>query len=292
MTEVNCITKKCSRCCEIKDISNFIKDKRLKSGYGAMCLACFNIGACKRAEKYRRKIGIEKTKDGSKNCASCGNSFLLTGSHQKLCVECKTIKRKENDKKIQSDKRARQGKRKIGSCARCSECLNNYIVTHPMQKYCSGCRNIVKIRYSNEASKKYRKENKQHVLLLQKNYYYNVQKNDNMFLFKRRVKCLIRTALRKKKVRKFVACEEILGCSYEKFRSYIESQFCEGMSWENRSEWHIDHIIPLASAKTEEDVIRLNHYTNLQPLWALDNILKSDKLDHPLCFTNKINSIR
>ena len=46
------------------------------------------------------------------------------------------------------------------------------------------------------------------------------------------------------------------------------------MTWENRSEWHVDHIIPLATAKTEEDVYRLNHYTNLQPLWAHENIRK------------------
>ena len=50
------------------------------------------------------------------------------------------------------------------------------------------------------------------------------------------------------------------------------------MTWENRSEWEIDHIIPLASATTEEDVIRLNHYTNLRPLWTIDNQSKRDKM--------------
>ena len=51
------------------------------------------------------------------------------------------------------------------------------------------------------------------------------------------------------------------------------------MSWENMGKWHIDHIIPLSTAITEEDVIRLCHYTNLQPLWAEDNLKKSNKLD-------------
>ena len=49
------------------------------------------------------------------------------------------------------------------------------------------------------------------------------------------------------------------------------------MTWNNRSEWHIDHIIPLSSAKTEEELYKLFHYTNLQPLWAKDNLIKGKK---------------
>ena len=49
------------------------------------------------------------------------------------------------------------------------------------------------------------------------------------------------------------------------------------MNWENRGLWHIDHIIPLATAKTEDEIIRLNHYTNLQPLWAIDNLKKGTR---------------
>jgi hypothetical protein len=49
------------------------------------------------------------------------------------------------------------------------------------------------------------------------------------------------------------------------------------MTWSNMGEWHIDHIKPLATAKTEKDVYELNHYTNLQPLWAKDNLSKGAK---------------
>ena len=63
-------------------------------------------------------------------------------------------------------------------------------------------------------------------------------------------------------------------------KDHLEKQFTSGMNWNNNTlhGWHVDHIIPLSSAKTLDDVERLCHYTNLQPLWAKDNILKSDKI--------------
>ena len=71
---------------------------------------------------------------------------------------------------------------------------------------------------------------------------------------------------------------EMLGCTPEELRDHLQSQFTEGMTLENHGEWHIDHIIPLASANTEEEIVKLCHYTNLQPLWAEDNLSKSDKI--------------
>ena len=50
------------------------------------------------------------------------------------------------------------------------------------------------------------------------------------------------------------------------------------MSWDNRIEWHLDHIIPISLATTEEEIIKLNHYTNFQPLWAEENIRKGNKV--------------
>ena len=71
----------------------------------------------------------------------------------------------------------------------------------------------------------------------------------------------------------------MIGCSWEELVAHLESLFLEGMTWDNRSEWHIDHRIPLASAETEEEIHKLCHYTNLQPLWATDNMSKGPKLD-------------
>ena len=72
---------------------------------------------------------------------------------------------------------------------------------------------------------------------------------------------------------------DIVGCTPEFLKEHLENQFVNGMSWENYGYhgWHIDHKIPLSSAKTEEEIYKLYHYTNLQPLWAEDNLKKSNK---------------
>lgn len=76
---------------------------------------------------------------------------------------------------------------------------------------------------------------------------------------------------------------EILGCDYEQFFKHIESQFTENMCWEKMGlHIHIDHKVPLAAAKSEDDLIQLNHYSNLRPLWAVDNIKKGARLDYHL----------
>jgi hypothetical protein len=73
-----------------------------------------------------------------------------------------------------------------------------------------------------------------------------------------------------------------LGCTIEFLKSYLESLWQPGMSWDNYGKygWHIDHIKPLASfdLTDREELLKACHYTNLQPLWAVDNLKKSDKV--------------
>ena len=80
---------------------------------------------------------------------------------------------------------------------------------------------------------------------------------------------------------------EILCCSFEEFQIYFESKFESWMTWENRGKyngelnfgWDIDHIIPISSATTEEEILKLNHYTNLQPLCSrINRDIKKNKL--------------
>jgi hypothetical protein len=71
----------------------------------------------------------------------------------------------------------------------------------------------------------------------------------------------------------------MVGCTPKFLKKYIEEQFKPGMTWQNHSPkgWHVDHIIPLASAKSLEEIKKLSHYTNLQPMWEIDNKKKSNK---------------
>ena len=73
---------------------------------------------------------------------------------------------------------------------------------------------------------------------------------------------------------------KLIGITPIELKEHLEKQFTQDMSWDNYGfyGWHIDHIIPLSSAKTEEDIYKLCHYSNLQPLWAEDNFKKSNKI--------------
>jgi len=109
-------------------------------------------------------------------------------------------------------------------------------------------------------------------------------KNDPLYKFMFNTRSNIRTAFKRKNFKKNSGTEKILGCSIEQFKKHIESKFESWMNWENngkysknKKSWQLDHIIPLSTAKTIDDVIRLNHYTNFQPLDALENIKKGNK---------------
>ena len=102
------------------------------------------------------------------------------------------------------------------------------------------------------------------------------RKQDPLFAMKRRLRRRTHHAFARIGKSKPTESEELLGCSWEKAKAHIEKQFAPGMSWENRSEWHIDHVIPLASAYDEYTTMMLCHFTNLKPLWKRENASKND----------------
>jgi len=85
--------------------------------------------------------------------------------------------------------------------------------------------------------------------------------------------------LKLKNADKFNKFYNYLGCTKEEFIEYFQQKFKEGMTWENHGEWHIDHIKPCASFNLldEEEQKKCFHYTNLQPLWASENLSKGCK---------------
>jgi len=129
-----------------------------------------------------------------------------------------------------------------------------------------------------ELKRRWRKENRERFRKTSREYTKNKKETDPLYKLRCNISTLIQNGIRNGGYTKKTKTSEILGCDYEVFKSYIENKFKEGMSWENRSEWHLDHIFPISMATTEEEIIKLNHYTNFQPLWAVQNIKKGNKI--------------
>jgi hypothetical protein len=109
-------------------------------------------------------------------------------------------------------------------------------------------------------------------------YWTERKKNDPEFRLKMNMRTRLSGFLKKKDITKKNKTFDIVGCKPEFLREYLEKRFSEGMSWSNYGQWHIDHIIPLSSAQTEDEIYKLCHYTNLQPLWSEENLKKRNKI--------------
>ena len=152
-------------------------------------------------------------------------------------------------------------------------------------------KNKEKLKISGE---KYREKNKEKEQIRQKIYYQNNKKKvltrnkkynknklniDDFFRVKTYVRSRINKFLKSKNILKKNKTFEIVGCSPQFLKEYLEQKFTEGMSWDLMGKHiHIDHKIPLSSANTEDEIYKLCHYTNLQPLWAEDNLKKYNKI--------------
>jgi hypothetical protein len=121
------------------------------------------------------------------------------------------------------------------------------------------------------------KENKNKVLITASKYNKERKKNDSLFKLTCNTRCLISKSFRQNGYSKNSKTYKILGCTFDKFKQHLENKFTEGMTWENQGQWHLDHIYPISLAKDEQELIKLNHYTNFQPLWAHDNLSKGNR---------------
>lgn len=164
------------------------------------------------------------------------------------------------------------------------------------RNYCKECQNKMSKKYREKMSvelkikrKTFALENPEKIKEWSKRTYqkhgkriskerYEKVKSDPIQYLKVLMRRRIRGILQSKNLNKKLPSKDIVGCEYNELKLYLESKFIDGMNWENQGAWHIDHIIPLSSAQTEEEIYKLCHFTNLQPLWALDNIRKSNKI--------------
>jgi hypothetical protein len=145
------------------------------------------------------------------------------------------------------------------------------------RSYCRVCQSDMK--------KKYNSENRERITEYQRKYRqlnptYNIEyqkkrrESDVTYRMIGNIRSRICNII-KGKTQKTLEC---LGMDVISFKIYIQNLFESGMSWENYGEWEIDHKIPISSAKDQNDVCKLNHYSNLQPLWKYQNKRKSNKI--------------
>ena len=136
--------------------------------------------------------------------------------------------------------------------------------------------------------KEYRENNKEKYYIYQKEYRENNKEKRNEYInhkskidinyrLARNLRSRISNAL--KGNWKTGSAIKDMGCVVEELKTRFEGLFTSGMNWENYGEWHIDHIIPLSSfdLSNREEFLKACHYTNLQPLWAEENLSKGDK---------------
>ena len=125
-------------------------------------------------------------------------------------------------------------------------------------------------------------ENTEKFKIRRKQYEQNRYKNNNKYRLISNLRCRLYSALTRNKTNKIIKhlnTINLLGCSVEELWIHLESKFTEGMTKENYGQWHVDHIIPCDSFDlfdVEQQKICF-HYTNLQPLWAKDNLIKGNK---------------
>jgi hypothetical protein len=102
--------------------------------------------------------------------------------------------------------------------------------------------------------------------------------SDPMYRLSGIMRCRLYAATKMKGWGKHGSAAKAIGCSFQEMMDHIARQFKEGMDWSNHGKWEIDHITPLASANTPEELLELCHYTNLQPLWKTENRRKWAKV--------------
>ena len=259
--------KFCNVCKTEKNNEEFGRDSRKKDGLKYLCKKCFN-------ERYKMSKE-DKKKYYEKNKEKWSEYY---SDNKEEISKYKKEYGEKNKEKLKEKQKEYVEKNKESLSIKWSEYRKN---------------NSEKIKEWFDNNKEYRKEYKKEYNSKNKDkrneFRKNKRKNDIIYKIRENIRCRISSSIKNKGFSKKSKTFEILGCEYNMLKEYLESKFDSWMNWENYGKyngefnygWDIDHIIPMSSAKTEEDIIKLNHYTNLQPLCSkINRDIKSNLLDY------------
>lgn len=244
--------KKCNKCLEDKEISDFPKK-------GCICKKCVSD---KSREYYlinRDKIIKRVTTNTLKNIDK-RKEYIDAYNSENYNKEYHKKYRKNNKERYKKIKDEWYLKNKD----RISE---------------KNKKNLIENRDAiNKKSKERRDKNKEHYNALNREYVKNRKNNDPLYKLTCSIRSLISQSFKSKYTKKAKKTIEILGCSFEIFKEHIESQFTNEMNWDNYADyWELDHITPISWALNDDEIYKLNHYTNFQPMYWRDNITKGNR---------------
>lgn len=239
--------------------------------------------------KICRICGIEKTIDNFNKCSG----RKCTRTECKMCQNKFNKQYRKNNRNILNEKHkeyVKNNKEKYKEYAH--KCYEKYKQkrSNKNKEYREQNKNKMKEYnkkyYQDNKEKiiqnvnKYRNNNKQKLIRKQEEYNNRKRKEDNIFKLKCNIRGMINRSFTRKEYKKNKHTEEIIGCSIDYFIKYLLQTYKEnyGYEYDNIEKVHIDHIIPLATANTKEEVMQLCNYKNLQLLKAKDNLIKGSKI--------------
>ena len=239
-------TQFCIVCGVEKPISEYYKSESYTTGYIRKCKTCY-----RRERKIYRRNNLELVRKRGREYYHENREEKLEYGRKYFSQEKNNLKAKEYGKEYRKEK-AEELKEKAR--------LDRKENPEKYKKYKAKHKAKDPVEYNRK-----RQQNRK-----------DRRKIDVVFDLERRIRKSIQKSFKNSPFSKHSKTGKILGCSSKELKVHIENQFTDGMSWENRHEWHIDHIIPLASAQTQFELVALNYHLNLQPLWASENLIKAD----------------
>ena len=260
--------KNCSRCSIEKDIVDFPKK-------GNICKLCESIRRKIHKENNKERLFLKYRENYLKNKDKIIEKASIYYKENKDSIkEYKKAWHQENREEILLEQKAYRSENKEEISIKKKEWYSKN--KEKVKKYQSDNRDSLTIK-----KKEHYHKNKDKYNELNRIYIKNKKANNPLYKLTCSIRSLISQSFKLKYTKKAKKTINILGCSFEEFKIYIESKFTIEMNWDNYAiYWQLDHITPISWAKNEEEVYLLNHYTNFQPLEWRENIKKGNKYDY------------